>query len=258
MKKTLLYFLVGLYLTFVAIDFFTAIKITPTLPNIILKLIFSLGCLFWIHLDRNVVGDPTDFDFVRLFLIFMFIADTILGTLAKLEGLLGDVFFTTGIVSAIFGQLALILRHLRLSVFERSHAIGPISLDVSRRAQLYYFLVFGLMEASILFMGIRLGQLVSSPFFVTYVVISLASLAAAFIYLLSGNQVRSKVFACLGVALLIISDAFTGFGSAFVSEQAYLELIVWGLYAPVLLLLGGSILRPIPASLSQATNPAAL
>jgi hypothetical protein len=96
MKKALLYFLLVLYLIFVSLDFLAASAIMPLMPTVILRLMFSLGCVIWIHLDRNDVFDMADFDFIRIFLVFMFITDFIFGTLGQIEGPIGRIFFVTG------------------------------------------------------------------------------------------------------------------------------------------------------------------
>ncbi len=243
MKRVLLYFLLVLYLAFVSIDFLMASRNMPAHWNILLKLLFVSGCVAWIHLERRKILDPSDFDLVRVFLIFMFVTDFLLGLPAKIEGLVGDVFFVLGILSACFGQFALIVRHSRLSIFSRTQSIRGVSLNPSKRAQVRYGSIFLLVAASIVFAGLAVGAIESSPFGAVYILISLTSLAAAFSYLLSKNQRRSRVFAFLGVLLLAISDTFTGFGRALVNDPSYENLIVWATYAPVLLLLGASILR---------------
>jgi DNA-binding CsgD family transcriptional regulator len=244
MKRTALYCLLILYVVFVSIDFLSASRIAPMPPTVILRLIFSLGCLIWIHLDRKDIFETVDFDLIRVFLLFMFITDFIFGTFATLEGPIGRIFFTTGIVSASFGQFALILRHLRSSTFSRLKSIGAVSLNISSKVQFRYLLVFSLMEAAILFIGLMSGSIDSSPFVAFYLFVSLALWVCAFLYLFSENQKRSRFLAFSGVSLLIISDSFTGLGIAILKDWPYLTLVIWALYAPVLLLIGSSIHPP--------------
>ncbi len=246
MKRALLYFLLVLYLAFLSIDLLTASRNLPAPWNILLKLLFVSGCVAWIHLERRKILDPADFDLVRVFLIFMFVTDVLLGIPAKMEGLIGDVFFVAGIISACFGQFALIVRHSRLSIFSRTKSIRGVSLNPSKRAQVRYGSIFLLVAAFIVLAGLAVKGIESSPFAALYIVISLTSLAASFSYLLSNNQRRSRVCAFLGVLLLAFSDTITGFGRAIVNDPSYENLIVWATYAPVLLLLGASILRVKP------------
>jgi hypothetical protein len=243
MKKALLYFLLVLYLAFVSIDILTASRSLPAPWNIILKLLFVLGCVIWIHLGQRDTCDPVDFDLIRFFLLFMFLTDFILGVPAKLEGLAGQLFFVAGILSAVFGQCVLILRHLRLSLFNRTKSVRGVSLNPSKKAQIGYGSIFLVVAAIILLAGLAVRGINSSPFAALYVVISVTSLTSAFAYLRSTNQRRSRRLAFLGVLLLFISDSFIGWGSAIVNDPSYLNLIVWGTYAPVLLLIGSSILE---------------
>jgi hypothetical protein len=254
MKRALLYILFILYFAFVSIDFLTASRNKPAPWNVILKLLFSLGCVIWIHLDQWDIFDPVDFDLIRIFLLFMFLTDFILGLPAKIEGLAGQLFFIAGILSACFGQFALILRHLRLSVFNRTKSIRGVSLNPSRKTQIRYGSIFILAAALILFAGLVFRGINSSPFAALYFLISIASLASAFSYLLSKNLRKSRLFAFLGVLLLFISDSFVGFGSSIVNDPSYLDLVVWGSYAPVLLVIGSSILelKPRRKDLSRA------
>jgi hypothetical protein len=248
MKKATLYFLLVLYLAFVSIDFLTVSRIVLGAPTIIFKLIFSFGCVIWIHIDRTDVLDKVDFDLIRLFLIFMAITDFILAVPSKFEGAIGRAFFTMGILSAAFGQCVLVLRHLGLSRLARAKRAGAVSLNVSRKVQIYCLAIFFLVETSLLVIGLASGSLVSLPFVAFYIFISCVSLASSFSYLRSANQMRSRLLAFMGVSLLFISDSLLGLGLSPLKDWPYLDMVVWATYAPVLLLIGSSILRLEPAN----------
>ncbi len=182
----------------------------------------------------------------------MFITDLILGTLAKVNGAVGQAFFIAGIISAIFGQSVLTLRHLRLSVSHRLHALRTISVDRFRRLAIYAFSTFLMVETLVLLIGLDIRSLDSFPFVAFYIFISLVSITACCVYAFSKNQLNSRLLAVTGILLLAISDAFIGLGISFLAHSPYIDLIVWSLYGPVLLLMGASIIRTPVAGQSAA------
>ena len=243
MRKALLYGLVVLYIGFVSMDIWNTARLGPGLTNIYLKLMFSLGCLIWIHLQPRDALEAVDFDLVRIFLLFMVITDFVFATVAKIWGLLGQVFFLAGILSACFGQFALIVRHLRLWRAHRAQSIAENKLNVSRKAQALYLSLFVLVVAAMLGIGLARSGIQSVPFVAAYVFVSVASLAAAFLYLFSKTPLRSRLLAFTGVLLLFISDSFIGLGMFALKDPELADLLVWVFYAPVLLLIGASICR---------------
>jgi hypothetical protein len=256
MRKALLTVLLLLYVVFVSMDIWNTARIGPGLTNIVLKLMFSLGCLIWIHLGPRDALEPVDFDLVRMFLLFMVISDFVFATLAKSEGLLGQLFFLAGILSACFGQLALILRHLRLSGIPRPHSPTAHRLNVSRTTQALYLAAFVLAVSAMVSSGLAARGMESVPFVAVYVVVSLSSLTAAFLYLRSKNQLRSRLLAFTGVLLLFISDSFIGLGMSVLKDPELDNLLVWLFYAPVLLLIGASIFRLEKAPSGTPSLPA--